>query len=233
MASRKPRRGPAGRNVLITGDTGTTAGGLGGARPGPSEAGSLKSREYGVPQADIPGGVRHAVNPEARPASTEDKALRPADYHKYHGVPPIDDGEYRTPPTGVGKAPRPEPEPRETDAVPVYMLEAPGSKRKIRTMTTIGPLTIPANDAVPRRVCDRDPNRVTLFIMNENGTRATNLRVGLREDCDQGNGYFLGGASGSGFEIKGVQDEIYVWNDNTSSLTWSALIITEIEASGA
>lgn len=235
MANRhRPRRGPAGGSVLVSGDTGTTAGPQDGARPGASESGDLDSREFGVPQADIPGGLRHKVNPETTPAQTADKQLRPADEHKYHGVPPLDFGPYEDVP-GVehDKPARPAPEPKLTDAVPVRIVEEGSGKRKvIRAMTTIGPLTIANGDTAPHRVCDRDPGRVSVFFMNENGTRANALRVGTRAECDQGAGYFIGGASGSGFELKGVQDEIYVWNPSAAAITWSALIITEIPASG-
>lgn len=233
MANRKPRRGnPGGGNVLVTGDTGTTAGPQGGARPGPHESGNLAAREYGVPQADLPGGIPHVVNPESRPAATQGKQLKPADYRKYHGVPPIDNGQYETPSPHVTRGPAPVPVPHRDEAVPVYVVQEPGRHKVIRTLTTIGPLTIPANDTLPRKVCDRDLDRVTLFIMNENGTRANELRVGSYEDTLQQAGYFIGGASGTGFEIKNCQDEVWIWNPNTSSITWSALLITEIPVSG-
>src|SRR5229473_836208 len=108
MASKRPRRGRPGPNVLVEGDTGPREP-QGGARPGARESGDLKSREFGVPQADLPGGVVHVVNPETRQAKTAAKAERPADYHKYHGVP-SDDGQYETPPdeSDLRKPPKPE-----------------------------------------------------------------------------------------------------------------------------
>lgn len=234
MANRhRPRRGPAGSNVLVSGDVGTAAGPQGGAKPGASASGDLDAREFGVPQADIPGGLRHKVNPEAVPADTARKQLRPADEHKYHGVPPLDFGPYADVP-GVehDKPPRPEPEPKFSDAVPVYIQQGPGHKRKLRVFATVGPFTIPNGDVAPRKVADRDPDRVTVFITNENGTRANELRIATREEVDQSAGFALPG-NGGPFELKGVQDEIYVWNPNAAAVTWSALLVTEVEATGA
>src|SRR5260221_6197826 len=136
MAKRpRPRRGPAGSNVLVTGDKGIAAGPQGGAKPGASESGDLDSREFGVPQADIPGGLRHVVNPETKPAKTAEKQLRPADEHKYHGVPPMDFGPYQdVPGTEHDKPARSATEPKYSDAVPVYEVQRPGHKRKIRRL---------------------------------------------------------------------------------------------------
>src|SRR5260221_6187388 len=185
MANRhRPRRGPAGGNVLVTGDVGIAAGAQGGAKPGASESGDLDSREFGVPQADIPGGLRHVVNPETKPARTAEKQLRPADEHKYHGVPPMDHGQYaETPGTELDKPARPAPEPKLNDAVPVYIQEGPGHKRKIRKLITEGPQAIAGATVDPVRIADRDPDRVKFWICNETtasgaGAAGPGVRIG-------------------------------------------------------
>lgn len=167
-AKSRPRRGPAG-NPIVAGDTGIFGGPQGGAEPGATESGDLEAREYGVPQADIPGGVRHLVNPQTRPRKTADKPERPADYHKEHGVIPQDDGLYVVPPDATEeRPPKAAPEPSYADAVPVYIQSAPGRKPRIRVLVSEGPQNIPATTIDPIRIADRDPHRYKFWICNEN-----------------------------------------------------------------
>lgn len=241
----RPRRGGGG-NVLVTGDTGIAAGPQGGARPGASESGDLDAREFGVPQADIPGGVRHVVNPQTRAARPGAAPERPADYHKEHGVPPEDWGGYGTPGDEEllreQDVPRPAPLPHEIEAVPVYEVEAPGKKLVIRTLATKGPFNIPANDSAPRRIADRDPSRLAVYIKCEDNAFAQGLRVGSKEDVDQGLGIFCPGNATSWQEIK-TQDDLWAVNSrnaaagssgvpSTSAVNYSVGLLTEIEAAG-
>ena len=196
MASRRhhPRRGQPGVDAIIMGDVGDYAGPQGGAREGEDvfrESGDLQSREFGVPQADLPGGKGHTVNaptPHARPAL---KPERPADYHKYHGVP-SDDEQYETPPPGVGRIPRQAPVPRVPDAVPVYIVES-ATARIIRTASPRHIICPASTAAEPVRVCGKDSRRVEILLLNED--TATNIRIGVsRGDLVTGPGASPGGA---------------------------------------
>lgn len=237
MANRhRPRRGPAGSNTLVTGDTGTTAGPQGGAKPGASASGDLDAREFGVPQADIPGGLRHKVNPETAPEKTAAKQLRPADEHKYHGVPPMDFGPYEDVP-GVehDKPPRPEPEPVISEAVPVYIQAGPGHKRKIRKLITEGPQVIPNAITDPVRIADRDPDRVKFWICNETtasgaGAAGPGVRIGDWETCADNRGMLIPAATLKDFI---TQDSVYLTNQSGTAVTVSWGYETEIEAAGA
>ena len=181
----RPRRGPAGPNVLELGDTGIPGGPQGGARDvereGPSESGDLAAREFGVPQADIPGGVRHLVNPQTFVDSPGPKIPRPVDYHKEHGVEPHDWGQYVLPPDESEHYPaeRPVPLPQIHDAVPVYIEEHPQKRRVIRSSICFN-MSINAAGTEPSRICGRDPNRVEILILNEDST--TDIRVGNLSD---------------------------------------------------
>ena len=62
MAAKRPRRGRPGPDVLVEGDTGPRQP-QGGARVREvfRESGDLASREFGVPQADVPGGLKSDI----------------------------------------------------------------------------------------------------------------------------------------------------------------------------
>jgi hypothetical protein len=244
MATRhRPRRGHPG-NPLIEGDEGIFAGPQGGAKPGASESGDLASREFGVPQADIPGGVVHLVNEPAVPAATVKKPLRPADAHKRHGVPG-GDGQYHDPEdeSALGRAPKPEPVPKLSDAVPVYIRQAPGHRPKIRTLSGTNRRSLLAafgDGAV--RLCGRDPNRVEIWITNENSTRANNLLIGSRADIEAAIDFGATGVTSPGMSLPGnqgsqnypIQDELFACNPSASTaITISWGTITEVEAEGA
>jgi hypothetical protein len=234
MANRRsrPRRGGGGSNVLVSGDTGPR-GPQGGAAPGASESGDLAAREYGVPQADVPGGKRHWVNPQARPAATVPEPERPADYHKYHGVP-SDGGQYETPGSEVGKAPRPAPEPQFTEPVPVFIQQEPGRKQRIRALITEGPVSLPVFTGAgvdPMRIADRDPHRVKLWICNEDSNVAHFIRIGAWETVTDGRGLQIPG--GQKLQDFNTQDAVYVIQASSGSgvvISWG--YETEVEASG-
>ena len=235
MANRhRPRRGPAGSNILVTGDTGTTAGPQGGAKPGASESGDLQSREFGVPQADIPGGLRHKVNPEARPAETTVKPERPADYHKYHGVP-SDDGQYaETPGVELDKPPKAAPEPKFDDAVPVYIVEQGSRGKVVRRFGSEGPLTVPvtfpqtATGVEPLRILNRDLKRSRAYVTVEstNGT----IRIGSFEDVQDGRGLKVVNQTTLILE---EQDDLWAGNTGANPGVISVAWETEIEAGGS
>lgn len=224
----RPRRGSDhGANVLVSGDTNREP--QGGAKPGASESGDLEAREYGVPQADLPGGLNHLVNPQTHPAPPVDKGERPADAHKYHGVPPQDDGEYVTPPRTVDKPPKPEKVPRWKEAVPVYQVEGPdGSGARVR-VSTHDSILAPVQGHDPARLCNQDENRVELHLLNEDAS--TNCRVGTYAELAEGRGSMLPAVTNSYLKLL-TQSELWV---TTVSATLTARVsviqVTEVPAS--
>jgi hypothetical protein len=232
----RPRRGEPGPDILVEGDDGAYAGPQGGARKLKQafmESGDLDSREFGVPEADLPGGIRHFVNDETRAAKTAAPPERPADYHKYHGVP-SDNGEYETPDPEITRAARPVPVPKLSDAVPVYQVERPDSVRSIRSLFTEGPVVIATGTVDPVRIADRDPDRVTFWICNEttaSGTGASGpgVRIGDWETTGDGRGLLIPANTIKDFD---TQDSLYLINTSGSAITVSWGYITEIPAAG-
>lgn len=238
---RRPKRGPAGPNVLVAGDTGIAGGDQGGAGPAPSESGNLAAREFGVPQADIPGGLKHLVNPETIPDPTVEVPRRPADYHKEHGVEPLDWEGYRTPPdeTEDPRAVRPGPEVHWNDAVPVYITDGPGKGDRILALVTEGPVTVASQTAGqpvdPLRIAVRDPHRRKFWIANETtpsgaGAATPGVRIGDWETTSDGRGLLIPAAQMKDFNSA---DDIYLINNSGSSVTVSFGYETMIEAAGA
>lgn len=234
-SSNRPRRGQSGRDVLVTGDTGPRQP-QGGAQPGPSESGNLAARQFGVPQADIPGGVKHVVNPQTRPDPTAAAPPRPADYHKEHGVEPDDWGGYVTPPDEAGHHPaqRPAPEPKWYDAVPVFITQGPGKGDRIRALVTEGPVTVASGTTDPQRVAVRDPHRAKFWICNETtptaaGGTAPGVRIGDWETTADNRGLLVPAGQIKDFAS---QDDIWLINQSGSSVTLSWGYETEVEAAG-
>lgn len=236
MSRNRPRRGEPGPDVLVSGDTGEyhPQGGARGPADAFLESGDLDAREFGVPQADLPGGVLHVVNPETHAARTAAKPERPADYHKYHGVP-SDDGQYEpTPDETTLHTPAPDPVPKASEAaVPVYIVEGGGKDKVIRTLVTEGPVTIPNATVDPFRLADRDPRRVKFWICNETtasaGT-APGIRIGDWETCTDLRGLLIPAATIKDFNS---QDALYCTNQSGSPVTISWGYETEIPAAGA
>lgn len=238
----RPRRGHPG-NPLIEGDTGIAAGPQGGAKPGASESGDLSAREFGTPQADLPGGLVHIVNQPADQAKTVAKPERPADYRKRHGVPG-DDGQYVTPgdESDLGKAPKPEPVPKLSDAVPVYEVEHPDKGPVIRTFVGAQRRTLLAafGDG-PVKLASRDPHRKSVWLQNENGTRGNVVLLGTRQQIEEAIGLGAGAPEYPCFALIGntgpqeidVQDEWYAANPiSGTAITISWGYLTEIRAEG-
>lgn len=234
----RPRRGPAGPNVLVEGgDIGIAAGPQGGAEDGATESGNLESREFGVPQADIPGGLKHLVNPETVPAATVEVIPRPADYHKEHGVEPDDWEGYQVP--GDESIPerwkRPPPEPVWHDAVPVYVTDGPGKADRILALITEGPVTYPSTTGQdPVRIAVRDQHRRKFWIVNETtpsgaGAATPGVRIGDWETTADGRGLLIPAAQMKDFNS---QDDIYLINNSGSSVTVSFGYETSVEAAG-
>lgn len=183
MATRhRPSRGKAGPEIEL-GDPFGQYEKQGGEAPGASESGDLQSREFGVPQADIPGGVNHLVNEQAKPVKPVHHGERPADAHKYHGVPPMDDGLYTKP----GRADEQErdhqkPPPvrhKYSEAVPVSIVEDPERPHVRRTSVCYSVNIAAGNPATgsnePTRICNRDDDRVSIQVLNEDSS--TDIRI--------------------------------------------------------
>lgn len=237
---RRPRRGPAGPNVLVEGDPGSTIGvsrdAQGGAEDGATESGNLAAREFGVPQADIPGGVRHLVNAETVPTATVEVIPRPADYHKEHGVKPPDWEGYQVPPdeSVPERATRPAAEPAWHDAVPVYVTDGPGKGNRILALVTEGPVTYPTGTVDPVRIAVRDQHRRKFWIVNETtasgaGAAGPGPRIGDWETTGDGRGMLIPAAQMKDFNS---QDDIYLINNSGSSVTVSFGYETSVEAAG-
>ena len=160
----RPRRGPAGPDIEI-GDPFGAYEYQGGAAPGASESGDLQSREFGVPQADIPGGLNHLVNTESHHVKPPGRPQEQPVIND-HGVPPVDGTQYEFVPKAdkQGHQPKPAPEPRERwdEAVPVRLVE---HGVKTRRTTACFNLNVAAVGSEPTRICNRDDNRVSLRIV--------------------------------------------------------------------
>lgn len=232
MASRRPRRG--GPNVIVSGDTGPRQP-QGGARLKEvfRESGDLQSREFGVPQADIPGGLTHVVNPETHPHRPPGVPERPADYHKYHGVE-SDDGPYEVPSPEVGRAPRPAPVPKVEDAVPVFIVEQASAARKVRRVATTDTINLPAVGTDPARICNLDDSRDEVMLLCTSGTNNAlfaDVYASLAEATTTTHGGcgFLPKSATSYTRIA-TQGELWATSDAASASQVAVIIITEVPA---
>jgi hypothetical protein len=203
------------------------------AEPG---ADTPAGRQLGLDGRYIPGGKTHLVNPES--PSTPPREGKAGDLFEgmnAHGVPD-DTGEpgYEVPSAHVGPAPRPAPEPKLDDAVPVYMVERPG-KRKVTRVTAMFNVLAPANTAaLPARLCSPDEARVEVRVLNEDP--ANDVRVGMLEDInDSGQG---GGAAGgalishcaSSYTTIPTQGELFCHSTGASSVRVSVMLVSEAYA---
>jgi hypothetical protein len=250
VPSRRPRRGDPGPNVIVTGDegrrpddegSGTEAGPQGGARTDADvyrESGDLHAREFGVPQADLPGGIRHVINPETHPDQTAPKPERPADYHKYHGVP-SDDGQYLPVPDEAGihlsDWPKPEPVPKTADAIPVYIVER-GSAGRDRRVADTDTILLPAVGTDPARICGQDDSRDEIMLLVTAGATTPNAlisddRSSLADATvtSHGRAAFLS-ASATTYTRIATQAELWGTSDSATPVLLSVIIITTIAA---
>jgi hypothetical protein len=220
----------------VDGDDGAYAGPQGGARKLKEafrESGDLESREFGVPEADLPGGKTHIVNPETVPTPPHDRPERPADYHKYHGVP-SDNGLYTTPDDEVGKAPRPEPLPKLHDAVPVYIVQEGSSKRRVKRVAYTDTISLPPVGQDPARLCNSDDSRDEVMLLCTSGSnnalfsddyaslaQATTTSHG-------GCGYLPNTATA--YTRIATQEQLWATSDTASGSQVSVVIVTEVSA---
>ena len=233
MANRRPRRGHPGPNVLVEGDTGPRQP-QGGARLKEifRESGDLQSREFGVPEADIPGGKTHVTNPETHAHKPPEVPERPADYHKYHGVP-SDDGPYETPDTSVGPPQHTVGPPKLAEAVPVYIVERPEKERTKRVAYT-DTIALPAVGSDPAVICNRDEGRDEVMLL---ATDATNnvlfsdvyASLTAATATSKGGCAFLSKAATTYTRIA-TQDALYATSDAASASHVTVIIITEVPA---
>ena len=210
-----------------------------GSPPGPAAdqaergADTPAGRQLGLDSREIPGGVPHLVNPESPPHHPKQgKAGALFDGMQAHGVPDtLAEPGYEVPSTHVGRAPRPEPEPQIDDAVPVFMVERPGKRTVIRVSGMYNRLVVANSAAVPTRLCDPDPRRVEVRLLNEDPVN--DVRVGQYEDTnDSGVG---GGASdgillshcASTYTTIPTQGDLFSRSLNSSTVRVSVMLITE------
>lgn len=226
----RPRRGRPGPNVLVEGDPGSVTGvsrdPQHGAAPDVSLSGDLDAREFGTPQADIPGGVKHLVNPETKPAKTPEIPRRPADYHKEHGVEPDDWGQYVLPPDESEhvRADRPAPEVKWDDPVPVRIVE--GKHPRVHRAANANRINIQPNTSVdPTRVCNRDQERVILQLLCDdasNDVRISEERATLLE----GGGALLSHSATSYTNVP-AQNELWALSAGSAASHLSVIMVTE------
>ena len=236
MSSRRtrtrPRRGPDGPDVIVSGDTGTYAGPQGGARAGRDayrESGDLQSREYGVPQADIPGGKTHVVNPETHPDRPPGVPERPADYHKYHGVE-SDDGPYTVPSSHVGNLPAtPVPKDAYTHAIPVTVVENPDRPKAIRrAMCEQITCVSQATPNEPTRICGVDTYRDEVMLRCVDASNDI-FFAESQATLLEGRGAKLVHTDGSYTRVA-TQDFLYAWSSSsTATSLLSVVIVTETQ----
>lgn len=210
-----------------------------GSPPGPRadqrEAGAdtPAGRQLGLDDREIPGGKTHLVNPESPSTPPkEGKAGALFEGMNAHGVPDtLAEPGYEVPSHHAGKAPRPAAEPELDEAVPVYLVERPGRNRVLRVSGMYNVLC-PANTAAqPARLCNPDPARVEVRLLNEDPTN--DVRVGALEDINDSN---LGGGNADGCLISHcassyttipTQGELFAHSVNSSSVRVSVMLITE------
>jgi hypothetical protein len=227
-AKNRPRRGhptrtPGSVQALVLGGPGTYA-----------PAGEESITE----PAELPGGEEHLVNEETVQEPTEYKPLRPVDYNKEHGVPPLDWAtEYDLPstwPPGV-RVTRPEPEPVVPDAVPVYVVQGQQDAKKLRRLAAYNVSVPAAGSDEPTRVCNVDPDRVEIRLLNEDSANDIRISSDLEELAvtsaqgtgSAGNGALLWHGTNSYTDIK-TQDEIWaICESGTTPSRLSVLIVTE------
>lgn len=233
MASRRPKRGADGPNVLVEGDTGPRQP-QGGARLREifRESGDLESREFGVPQADVPGGKTHVVNPETHAVKPPGVFERPADYHKYHGVE-SDDGPYETPDPSVGPAQHQSGPATLGDAVPVYIVERP-EKTRVKRVAYTDTINLPAVGTDPARICNADDGRDEVMLL---ATDATNnvlfsdsyASLAAASSTSKGGCGFLSKAATSYTRIA-TQDVLFASSDAATGSHVTVIVITEVPA---
>ena len=204
----------------------------GGAFDGASESGDLESREFGVPQADVPGGKGHVVNPETYPVRPGGVPERPADYHKYHGVP-SDDGEYETPDGEIGETPRPAPVRRSPDAIPVYIVA--GANAKTVRLAVTDSILLPAVGSDPARICNWDLGRDEVMLLCTDSTHDalfSDDRASLADatTTDHGRCAFLSHTSPAYTRVA-TQGELWATSADANASHLAIIIITTV-ASG-
>jgi hypothetical protein len=235
MAARhRPRRGDPGPDVLEQGDVGEYHP-QGGAREDEDvfrESGNLGAREFGVPQADLPGGKGHFINLQAPAEKPAIPPERPADYHKYHGVP-SDDGQYEVPEAVPVHQPKPAPVEKIPDAVPVYLVERTAGSRSRRIATT-DTVALPAVGTDPTRICNRDDSRDEIMLLctdASNNALFSEDRASLADATatDHGRCAFLPKAATSYTRVA-TQGELWATSDAATGSHVAIIIITTVPA---
>jgi len=197
------------------------------------ESGNLESREYGVPQADIPGGKAHVANPQTVPEKPPGVPDRPADYHKYHGVP-SDDGPYETPDDTVGRAPRPAPVPEIQDAVPVWIVERGVGKRKSKRVAYTDTISLPAVGSDPARLCNADESRDEVLLLCTSGSNNalfsdSYASLAAATATTHGGCGFLSNSATSYLRLA-TQEQLWATSDTSTASQVAVVVVTEVPA---
>jgi hypothetical protein len=180
------------------------------------------------------------ASPQAVPERPPGVPDRPADNHKYHGVP-SDDGPYETPDGTVGRAPRPAPVPEISQAVPVYIVEEPTSRSKRReaafdSISVAAGTSVTSGAAEPTRILNRDDARVEVLILNEDST--VDIRVSQDKSQlmnPQAQGAAGGGGGGAliwhgtnSYTKFATQAEMWAVTTTSAKALLSIIVVTEV-----
>lgn len=191
-------------------------------------------RQLGLDDRYIPGGKTHLVNPES--PSTRPKQGKAGDLFDgmlAHGEPDtLAEPGFEVPSSHVGQAPRPAPEPQLDEAVPVYVVEQPGSRQVARATALYNVLVVAETNPEATRLCSPDDARVEVRILNEDPTN--DVRVGMLEDiANSGEG---GGTAGgclishcaSSYTTIPTQGELFARSVNSNTVRVSVMLISEM-----
>lgn len=196
--------------------------------PGTPEGNAIGESELTDPSGSpIPGGLRHIVNYETVQQHVPSPEPPPAfDGMMAHGTPaePRSEAMQRAAERGSDKRDyRPEaarvlPPPM---AVPVYITEEPGRARVFRSAHP-SHITVPNNASDAQLVCGRNPSRVRIALLNEDGS--TNIRLANSSaELVNGAGAFLMKGQTSYVWLE-TQDRLYAVTDSATNTAVLSII---------
>jgi hypothetical protein len=145
--------------------------------PGSGEGNAIGESELTDPSGSpIPGGLRHVVNYETVQQYVPSPVQAPAyDGMMAHGVPaePRSENMQRAAERGTSRSnvqvlPA-KPAPPLYDPISVYVVEEPGKGKVLRSAHP-NKVTVPNNASDALLLCSRNPGRVRIALLNEDGT---------------------------------------------------------------
>lgn len=212
---RQPRRGPS-------------SDGPGVASSAPDISPEEASRG-GREDRDIPGGREHLINPVVAPP-TAPNAAPPRNQFRgtlAHGVQP--DGQHWDRPRGRS-GPAPLPTGKVVEApVPVPVRIVQDDDRQPINLAFFDNVLVPiATAPEPVRLCNTDPRRTAVQLLNETPTTGAPVgtRIGSLDDVTAGRGALLPPAMGGYLELD-THDEIFAISADGNANRVSVILLTE------